>query len=169
MCCSPHRCNTLSHSGLTNVKTWKKCYILSLLQMSHLISECAPWEDSDQLGHPPSLKSESSLCTPWVAKDPSFLHTDSEDSDQTGRMPRSESLLGAHAILLVLSWGGSNEIVLFQIQTHLLCNVLMITLIWIYVGCIVNCHLRFIISLAVRGPTGLKLHDPKKVNWKLNF
>ena len=32
--------------------------------------------------------SESSLCIQWVAKDPSFLHVDSEDSDQTGRMPR---------------------------------------------------------------------------------
>ena len=32
--------------------------------------------------------SESSLCAQWVAKDPSFLHVDSEDSDQTGRMPR---------------------------------------------------------------------------------
>ena len=32
--------------------------------------------------------SESSLCALWVAKDPSFLHADSEDSDQTGRMPR---------------------------------------------------------------------------------
>ena len=31
---------------------------------------------------------ESSLCTQWVAKDPSFLHVDSEDSDQTGQMPR---------------------------------------------------------------------------------
>ena len=31
---------------------------------------------------------ESSLCTQWVAKAPSFLHADSEDSDQTGRMPR---------------------------------------------------------------------------------
>ena len=30
--------------------------------------------------------SESSLCSLWVAKDPSVLHTDSEDSDQTGRM-----------------------------------------------------------------------------------
>ena len=30
---------------------------------------------------------ESSLCAKWVAKDPSFLHADSEDSDQTGRMP----------------------------------------------------------------------------------
>ena len=31
---------------------------------------------------------QSSLCAEWVAKDPSFLHADSEDSDQTGRMPR---------------------------------------------------------------------------------
>ena len=30
--------------------------------------------------------SESSLCAKWVAKDPSFLHADGEDSDQTGRM-----------------------------------------------------------------------------------
>ena len=32
--------------------------------------------------------SESSLCAQWVAKDPSFRYADSEDSDQTGRMPR---------------------------------------------------------------------------------
>ena len=31
--------------------------------------------------------SASSLCAQWVAKDPSFLHADREDSDQTGRMP----------------------------------------------------------------------------------
>ena len=48
--------------------------------------------------------SESSLCAQWVAKDLSFLHAVSEDSDQTGRMPgRSRSSLGAHVILLVLS------------------------------------------------------------------
>ena len=41
---------------------------------------CAPSEDSDHPGHPPSLIR--------VAKGPSFLHADSEDSDQTGRMPR---------------------------------------------------------------------------------
>ena len=28
------------------------------------------------------------LCAPWVAKDPRFLHAESEGSDQTGRMPR---------------------------------------------------------------------------------
>ena len=32
--------------------------------------------------------SESSLCAQWVAKDLSFLHADSKDSDQTGRMSR---------------------------------------------------------------------------------
>ena len=32
--------------------------------------------------------SESSLCNQLVVKAPSFLHADSEDSDQTGRMPR---------------------------------------------------------------------------------
>ena len=32
--------------------------------------------------------SKSSLCAQLVAKDPRFLHADSEDSDQTGRMPR---------------------------------------------------------------------------------
>ena len=31
---------------------------------------------------------KSSLCAQWVAKDPSFLHADNEDSDETGRMPR---------------------------------------------------------------------------------
>ena len=50
--------------------------------------------------------SESSLCTQWVAKDPSFLHADSEDSDQTGRMPRLIWVFaGCTVILLVVSWG----------------------------------------------------------------
>ena len=31
---------------------------------------------------------QSSLCTQYVAKNPRFLHADSEDSDQTGRMLR---------------------------------------------------------------------------------
>ena len=41
-------------------------------------------------------KVESSLCAQWVVKDPSFLHADSEDSDQTGRMPRLICLRWAH-------------------------------------------------------------------------
>ena len=48
--------------------------------------------------------SESSLCAQWLAKDSSFPHADSEDSDQTGRMPRLTCVFaGLTAILLVLS------------------------------------------------------------------
>ena len=53
--------------------------------------------------------SESSLCASWVAKDTSFLHADSEDSDQTGRMPRLIWVFaGCTLSLLVLSCRGSS-------------------------------------------------------------
>ena len=59
-------------------------------------NDCAPSEDSDQPGHP---SSQIRFFAVRSAKDPSFLHADSEDS---------ESSLGAHVIFfLVLSWGGS--------------------------------------------------------------
>ena len=52
--------------------------------------------------------SKSSVCAQWVAKDPSFLHADSEDSDQTGRMPRLIWIFAGRTLtLLVLSRGGS--------------------------------------------------------------
>ena len=52
--------------------------------------------------------SESSLCAQRVAKDPRFLHADSEDSDRTGRMPRLIWVFAGHTlILLVLSCHGS--------------------------------------------------------------
>ena len=52
--------------------------------------------------------SEPSLCAQWVAKDPSFLHADSKDSDQTGWMPRLIWVFpGRTVILLVLSWHSS--------------------------------------------------------------
>ena len=71
-----------------------------------------PAKTQNRLGglgiHP--VSSESSLYVVWVAKDPRFLHADSEDSDQNGRMPRLIwLLLGTQVILLVLSWGGSNN------------------------------------------------------------
>ena len=51
---------------------------------------------------------QSSLCAKWVGKGPSFLHADSEDSDQTGRMPRLIWVFaGCTATLLVLSCCGS--------------------------------------------------------------
>ena len=52
--------------------------------------------------------SESSLCAQWVAKDPRFLHADSEDSVQTGRMPRLISVFAGRTCHFVgMSWGGS--------------------------------------------------------------
>ena len=48
---------------------------------------CAPSEDSDEHGHPHSLISFL-LGAQWVAENPRVRHADSEDSDQTGRMPR---------------------------------------------------------------------------------
>ena len=47
----------------------------------------SPSKDSDQPGHPPSLIRVFAVCS-MVAKDPSILHTDSEESDQTGHMLR---------------------------------------------------------------------------------
>ena len=44
--------------------------------------------------------SASSLCAQWVAKDPRFLHADSKDSDQTGRI---WVFAGRTLILLILS------------------------------------------------------------------
>ena len=47
-------------------------------------------------------------CAQWVAKDPSFLRADNEDSDQIGRMPRLILVFaGRTVILLILSRGGS--------------------------------------------------------------
>ena len=59
--------------------------------------------------------SESSLCAQWIAKDLSFLHADSEDSDQTGQMPRLIWVFaGRTIILLVLSCLGSSIIAILN-------------------------------------------------------
>ena len=51
---------------------------------------------------------QSLLCAQWVAKGPSFLHADSEDSDQTGRTPWLIRVFAGRTLtLLVLSRGGS--------------------------------------------------------------
>ena len=45
-----------------------------------------PSEDSSDWAS--ALSDQSLMCAQWIPKDPRFLHADSEDSDQTGRMPR---------------------------------------------------------------------------------
>ena len=60
---------------------------------------------------------QSSLCAQWVAMGTMLLHADSEDFISRGGRPSlSESSLGAHIILLVLSCGGS------FIDTHHPCS-----------------------------------------------
>ena len=49
--------------------------VLSMEQITKMLIRLRGW-------------SESSLWAQWVAKDPSLLHADREDSDQTGQMPR---------------------------------------------------------------------------------
>ena len=44
---------------------------------------CAQWRLISLDLHP--VESQSWLCVQWVAKDPNFVHADSEDSDQSGR------------------------------------------------------------------------------------
>ena len=47
---------------------------------------------------------ESSLCAQRIAKDPNFLHADSEDWSDWADL---SLFMGTRAILLALSWGGS--------------------------------------------------------------
>ena len=47
------------------------------------------------------------MCAQWVAKDPSFLHADSEDSDQTGWMPMMIGVFAGrtcHFVGFVMRW-----------------------------------------------------------------
>ena len=57
--------------------------LMVLKHMSHLMTKPTKWLCAQR-----TLRSESSLHAQWVAKELSFLHADSEDCDQTGRMPR---------------------------------------------------------------------------------
>ena len=69
-----------------------KSLLYKLSQRSRIVTKPTKWhvlpaKTQISLGIRP-VWSESSLCAQLVAKDPSFLQADSEDSDQTGRMPR---------------------------------------------------------------------------------
>ena len=84
-----------------------------------MLIKIEPWQDktSKMIVRPAKTQislgirpvwSESSLCTQWVAKDTRFLHVNSEDSDQTGLMPRLIWVFAGRTVtLLVLSCRGS--------------------------------------------------------------
>ena len=75
---------------ITSLRLSVRYWICYILQVCILVIEAIKIKfKPNQIGlgiHP--VWSESSLCTKWVAKDPSFLHADSEDSDQAGPMSR---------------------------------------------------------------------------------
>ena len=80
--------------------------------------------------------SESLLCPQWAAKDPSFLHADREDSDQTGRMPRLTRVVAGrrcHFVGFVMRW------LIYVLLVHL----------FVYFACIDFCPLA--LPLSVRG------------------
>ena len=58
------------------------------IDISRLMTKPTKWHVRPAKIQISLIRSESSLFAQWLAKDPSFLHADSEDSDQTGRMPR---------------------------------------------------------------------------------
>ena len=81
--------------------------------------------------------SESSLRAQWVAKDPSFLHANSEDSDQTGQMPRLIWVFAGRTLtLLVLSCCGScvKFVAISFLLNRYKKNKLMPRLIWVFTG-----------------------------------
>ena len=85
-------------------------------------NECAPSEDTDQPGHPPSLIRVFAvrIKKAWVLSYPL-----SEDSDQTGRMPRLIwGFAGRTVTLLVLSCRGSMYVLNYLHHAPLLPNIM---------------------------------------------
>ena len=86
----------------------------TMLNIFHQYNWAATWKKTNNVTVRPAktqvslgirpVWSESLLCAQWVAKDPSFLHVHSKDSDQTGWMPRLIWVFAGHTVtLLVLS------------------------------------------------------------------
>ena len=82
---------------ICTVWSWSLSFTTLLFNLKFKDTRAASWQNQQNDVHPAKTQismgirpvwSESSLCAQWVAKDPNFLHADSKDSDQTGRMPR---------------------------------------------------------------------------------
>ena len=111
--------------------------------------------------------SESLLCAEWVVKDPSFLHADNKDSDQTGRMPRLIWVFaGCTVTLLVLSCCGSYTLFFLWINCF-------IRLLWLRnfgIGCRDSSVDREVVSVTsyIPLPHGYELHWRQKKIKKTN-
>ena len=75
----------------------------------NLQNDVHPAKTQTSLGICP-VWSEFSLCAQWKAMDPRFLHADSEDSDQTGRLPR---------LIWVFTWRTDNFVGFVMFLAHL--------------------------------------------------
>ena len=67
---------------------------------------CPVWSESllsaQWVAKDPEFLHADSEDSQWVAKDPEFLHADSEDSDQTGRMPRLIWVFAGRTLILLV-------------------------------------------------------------------
>ena len=102
------------------IRAWKSCVYRICKSTYFLVNiwattwqnqqnECAPSEDSDQPGHPPSLIGVFAVCMKkaWAL---SYPLSANEDFDQTGWMPRLIWIFAGHTLtLLVLSCRGSYD------------------------------------------------------------
>ena len=92
-------------------QTWQRHIKLTcryhVAKSSRVIQKWAATWLNQQSDCPPSLI-RVFACAQWLGKDPRFRHADSEDSDQTWRMPRLIRVCAGRTHLLVLSWGSSN-------------------------------------------------------------
>ena len=99
-CCEPNINTVTARLGalyITLLRTGEKnkevCYLTS--DLFHFNSQIQPEQNmifslslSLSLSRHYSRTRVFGTCAQWVAKDPMSLHADSEDSDQTGWMPR---------------------------------------------------------------------------------
>ena len=92
---------------LTTQQIFNSTSVSSHSHITSMTNKMTVWPEKTQISL--GIRRVWSESSQWL-KDPSFLHADSEDSDQTGRMPRLIRVFARPTIiLLVLSWGGSNN------------------------------------------------------------
>ena len=116
----------------------------------HSASACFRWSSWCEPRHDKTNKmcvcpvwSESSLCSQWVATDPMFLHANSADSDQTGRIWVFAQ--GAHSfcwfchvtahVMLRICWQQQTDLVCKTDIFHLFLKILMGLLIVFHSMC----------------------------------
>ena len=84
--------------------------IKEIRQVSHDMSKPTKWVCTQRRltsAWASAQSDQSSQCAQWVAKDPSFLHADSKDSDQTWQMPRLIQVFAGCTLFFVgfvMSW-----------------------------------------------------------------